>query len=84
MAAATLDREGETATESRVDVVLCNIQEAQELIEQARHLLAAVPDMGSGRKRLACLSADLTCAWLAVAATVKRRRRCSTKAPRVQ
>lgn len=74
MAAVTLNRERQAATAGRVHVALGSIQEAQELIEQARHLLSAVAGMQSGRKRLRCLSSQLTWAWFAVAATANRRR----------
>ena len=74
MAAVTLERERQPEATSRVDVALHSIQEAQELIEQARHLLSAVAGMHSGRKRLGCLSSQLTWAWFEVAATANRRR----------
>jgi hypothetical protein len=75
MAAVTLNLERQPAAASRVDVALRSIQEAQELIEQATHLLSAVAGMHSGCKRLGCLSSQLTWAWFAVAATANRRRR---------
>jgi hypothetical protein len=80
MAAVTPNREREAVAHSRVDVALHSIQEAQELLEQARHLLSAVAGMASARKRLGCLSSQLTWAWFAVAATANRRRRCSRSA----
>lgn len=80
MAAVTLDGERQPAPASRVDLALCSIQEAQQLVEQARQVLSAVAAMGSERKRLACLSSQLTWAWIAVAATANRRRRCPSSA----
>jgi len=80
MAAVTLDREHQAAVASRVDLVLCSIQEAQELIEQARQALSAVAGMDPERMRLGCLSSQLTRAWFAVVATANRRRRCSSSA----
>ena len=81
MAGVTLDRERQAAAASRVDLVLCSIQEAQELIEQARQALSTVAGMSPERKRLGCLSSQLTRAWLTVAATANRHWRCSTSAP---
>jgi len=80
MTAVSLDGERPAAAASRVDLALCSIQEAQELIEQARQLLSAVPAIGSQRKRLARLSSQLTWAWIAVAATANRRRHCPSSA----
>jgi hypothetical protein len=74
MAAVTLDRERQAAAASRVDVALRSIQEAQELIEQAKQELSVVAGMGPQRKKLRCLSTQLTRAWFAVAATANRRR----------
>jgi hypothetical protein len=56
MAAATLDRKRQAAVASRVDLVLCSIQEAQQLIEQARQALSSVAGMGPERRSLASLS----------------------------
>jgi hypothetical protein len=80
MAAVTLDRQRQAAAASRVDVALCTIQEAQELIEQARQALSKVAGMGPERKSLACLAGQVTIAWFAVVATANRRRRCSSSA----
>jgi hypothetical protein len=81
MAAVSLDGERQAGAASRVDLALCSIQEAQELIEQARQVLSAVAAIGSERKRLARLSSQLTWAWIAVAATANRRRNCSSALP---
>ena len=80
MAAVTSDRQRRAAAASRLHLALCSIQEAQELIEQARQLLSTVAGMGPGRKGLGCLSSQLTWAWFAVAATANRHRRCSSSA----
>jgi hypothetical protein len=75
MATVTLDGERKAVADRRVDVALCSIQEAQELIEQARQVLSTVAGMGPQRKRLGCLSSQLTSAWVAVVATNNRARR---------
>jgi len=67
------DRERQTAVATRVDIVLCSIQEAQQLVEQARQALSSFAGMDPERESLACLSSHLTWAWLAVAATANPR-----------
>lgn len=74
MAGVTLDH-GQADAESRVDVALGSIQEALQLIEDASQALSAIAGMGSERKRLGCLSNQLTWAWFRVAATNNRSRR---------
>jgi hypothetical protein len=75
MATVSLDGERKAVADRRVDVALSSIQEAQELIEQARQVLSTVAGMGPQRKRLGCLSSQLTWAWVAVVATNNRARR---------
>ena len=81
MAAVTLDRERQAAAAGRVDVALCSIQEAQQLVERASQVLSALAGMGSERHTLGCLSSQLTWAWFAVAATANRRRCRRNSAP---
>ena len=75
MATVTPDAERKALADRRVDVALCNVQEAQALIEQARQVLSTVAGMAPERKRLGCLSSQLTWAWVAVLATNYRARR---------
>jgi hypothetical protein len=80
MALVTSDRQRQAAAPSRLDLVLCSIQEAHELIEQARQTLSPVASMAPERKRLGCVSRQLTRAWFAVVATANRSRRRSRSA----
>jgi len=75
MAGMTLNGEQQARAARRIEVALDCIQEAQPLVEKASQALFAVAAMGSERRRLACLSNQLTRAWLAVAATNNRARR---------
>jgi hypothetical protein len=76
----TSDRKRRAAPASRLDLVLCSIQEAHELIEQARQTLSPVAGMAPEHKRLGCLSSQLTSAWFAVVATANRNRRRASSA----
>jgi hypothetical protein len=75
MPALTLIGERQARAARRIEVALDSIQEAQQLVQMASQALAAIAGMGSERKRLACLSHQLTWAWVAVAATNNRARR---------
>ena len=70
-----LNGERQARPACRVEVALASIQEAHQLLEEARQALSAIADMGSERTRLRRLCHQLTWAWVAVAATNNRARR---------
>ncbi|MGH7908474.1 MAG: hypothetical protein ACRENW_01340 [Thermodesulfobacteriota bacterium] len=73
--------EKHAAAAIRIKVALDSIQEAQRLIEHAKKALSAVAGMSSERKRVGCLSQQLTWTWFAVSATANRLRRTTRPAP---
>ena len=66
----TLNGERQARAARRIEVALDSIQEAQQLVQMASQALAAIAGMGPERETLACLSHQLTWAWVAVAAVV--------------